>query len=140
MKNDAQDTLGFIPPPSIRTPKKSPLEKDVEARLRDRIKAAGGVSWKFVSPNNRGVSDRVALINGRTIYIEVKRDGGKMSALQKSFAEKITINGGEYALVEGMQGVDDFIKTIRDEAQWWHTHVQPLRELLTSFNFSIKFK
>ena len=140
MENDAQDTPGFIPPPSIRTPKKSPLEKEVEARLRDRIKAAGGVSWKFVSPNNRGVSDRIALINGRTIYIEVKRDGGKLSALQRSFADKIIANGGEFALVEGMQGVDDFINTIRDEGQWWQTHVQPLRELLTSFNFSMKFK
>ena len=134
MENDAQDTPGFIPPPSILTPKKPPLEKEVEARLRDRIKAAGGVSWKFSSPNNRGVSDRVALINGRTIYIEVKRDGGKMSALQKAFMQKILDNGGEFALVEGMQGVDDFIKTIKRENDWWLNLTQVNRRMITSFS------
>ena len=138
MENDAQDTPGFIPPPSIRTPKKPPLEKEVEARLRDRIKAAGGVSWKFVSPNNRGVSDRVALINGRTIYIEVKRDGGKMSALQKAFMQKVLDNGGEFALVEGMGGVDDFVKKIKAERNWWIACVQSARELITSFSKVLK--
>ena len=134
MKNDAQDTPGFIPPPSIKIPKKSPLEKEVEARLRDRIKAAGGASWKFVSPNNRGVSDRIALIQGRTIYIEVKRDGGKLSTLQRSFMEKVLDNGGEYALVEGMQGVDDFIKTIKREKAWFKQCVQVARVMITSFS------
>ena len=133
MENDAQDTPGFIPPPSILTPKKPPLEKEVEARLRDRIKAAGGVSWKFSSPNNRGVSDRIALINGRTIYIEVKRDGGKMSALQKAFMQKILDNGGEFALVEGMQGVDDFIEEVKSEGAWWSKFVQANRLMVRPF-------
>ena len=134
MLNDAKDAPGFRPPSSIKIPKKSPLEKVVEARLRDRIKAAGGVSWKFVSPNNRGVSDRVALINGRTIYIEVKRDGGKMSPLQKTFMQKVLDNGGEFALVEGMSGVDEFIKTIKVESKWWGACVQAHRKMVTSFS------
>ena len=134
MLNDAEDAPDFQPPPSIRIPKKPPLEKEVEARLRTRIKAAGGVSWKFVSPNNRGVSDRVALINGRTIYIEVKRDGEKMTALQKVFMHKVLDNGGEFALVEGMSGVDDFIATIKTESKWWASCVQAHRTMITSFN------
>ena len=41
------------------------LEKDIEKYLRDEIKKVGGIAYKFVSPGNSGVPDRLVLLPGR---------------------------------------------------------------------------
>jgi len=92
--------------------KKDPLEKDVEKRFHRKIIKAGGISWKFVSPNNRGVCDRIVLWQGRTIFVEMKRTKGKMSDLQKVFRDKVLNNGGEFACVYGNAGTDEFIRML----------------------------
>jgi len=99
----------------IKSKKKPPFEKQVEQRLVQKVKQMGGQCWKFSSPNNRGVSDRIVLLNGRVIFIEVKRDKGKMTVTQKRFEKKILENLGEFVCVTGYQGVDDFIKVLRNE-------------------------
>ena len=40
-------------------------EKDIEKYLRDEIKKVGGIAYKFVSPGNSGVPDRLVLLPGR---------------------------------------------------------------------------
>jgi len=120
-------------PDVIKKAKKAPLEKHVEARLVARVKAAGGISWKFVSVNNRGVSDRIVLIDGRTIYTELKRDGGKMTPLQKVFRQKVLDNGGEYALVEGMDGVDAFMKKLKADGSMWRTFAHSVWAMIVKF-------
>ena len=97
---------------NIKVVKKDPLEKDVEKRFSLNIKAANGHSWKFVSPNNRGVCDRVVLYHGRTIFVEIKRIKGKMSELQKVFRQKVLDNGGEFACVYGNDGTDEFMRSL----------------------------
>lgn len=41
-------------------------EKELEARFRERVKAAGGRAYKFVSPGNSGVPDRLVVLPGGT--------------------------------------------------------------------------
>ena len=44
-------------------------ESEIEARLVRGVKALGGVAYKFVSPGNVGVPDRlVVLPGGRVIF------------------------------------------------------------------------
>lgn len=120
MENDSQQNLfDDNVPPSIRQTKSSPLEKQVEKRLMRAVSRIGGVSWKFVSENNRGVSDRIVLYNGRTIFVEVKREKGKLSELQKVFGHKIFDNKGEFVVVEGYAGVDAFAKRLQLENAMW---------------------
>jgi hypothetical protein len=38
------------------------MEKHIEAYLVRKVKDLGGVAYKFVSPANRGVSDRVVAL------------------------------------------------------------------------------
>lgn len=106
-------------PKVIKNDPKAKLEKDVEARFRLRIAKAGGTSWKFVSPSNRGVSDRIVLFYGRTIYVEMKRTGGKMTPKQELFRQKVLDNGGEFACVEGDAGTDAFIKELNANVHWY---------------------
>ena len=58
-------------------------EKDIEEHLRDEIKAIGGKAYKFVSPGNNGVPDRlITLPGGTAIFVELKAPGKKSTALQ----------------------------------------------------------
>lgn len=58
-------------------------ESAIEAYLRDRVKELGGKAYKFVSPGNTGVPDRlVCLPGGRVIFVELKAPGKKPTAMQ----------------------------------------------------------
>ncbi|HFZ1920597.1 TPA: VRR-NUC domain-containing protein [Serratia marcescens] len=53
-------------------------ESTIERHLVARVKAAGGIAYKFVSPGLRGVPDRVVLLpGGRIIFVECKAPGEK---------------------------------------------------------------
>lgn len=39
------------------------LEKDIEAHLTKKVKVAGGVAYKFTSPQRRSVPDRLVLLD-----------------------------------------------------------------------------
>ena len=117
-------------PEIITQSKRTPLEKDVEQRLHRKVKSIGGQSWKFVSINNRGVSDRIVLIAGRCVFVELKRTGGKLSPLQKTFRDKVVANGGEFALVEGFDGVDRFVEKLKKERSMFETYLGALRQLV----------
>ena len=58
-------------------------EKDIEEYLRDQVKTIGGKAYKFVSPGNNGVPDRlIALPGGLVVFVETKAPGKKSTVLQ----------------------------------------------------------
>lgn len=69
----------------------TPLEKEIERKLRQKIEKHGGLCLKFVCPGWAGVPDRIILLpGGRVIFAELKRPkGGKLSSLQKWWAKKL---------------------------------------------------
>jgi hypothetical protein len=83
------------------------LEKEIEAYFVKSVKSLGGKAYKFNSLSNRGVSDRIAVLpNGETWFVELKRDGGKLSALQKLFAEDMRKLNQNYACLWNKENVD----------------------------------
>jgi len=61
------------------------LEKTLERKLTETIKAVGGISPKLICPGFDGMPDRIALLpGGRLAFIEVKRPGMKPRPLQIS--------------------------------------------------------
>lgn len=87
------------------------LEKRIEKYLVDQVKKAGGRAYKFSSPANRGVSDRIVLLAGRIWFVELKTLGGKQSPLQKVFQEEVESLGFEYVLLWTKDQIDGFIKS-----------------------------
>lgn len=86
------------------------LEKQIEAHLVKRVKALGGEAYKFTSPAHRGVADRVVCLpNGSTWFVELKRDGGRLSALQEVFAKDMARLNQNYACLWSKEDVDRFI-------------------------------
>ena len=60
------------------------LEKDLERKIVIKAKKLGYLTYKFVSPSNRGVPDRIFISeNGKLFFVEFKSKKGKLSELQK---------------------------------------------------------
>lgn len=84
------------------------LEKRIEKRLVDGIKKLGGRAYKFISPGNAGVPDRVVILpDKQPIFIELKAEKGKLTELQKNQLKKLVDLGQR---VEVLYGVDDVIR------------------------------
>lgn len=86
------------------------LEKDIEKYFVKCVQAVGGKAYKFVSPSNRGVSDRVVCFaDGSTHFVELKREGGKLSPLQQMFASDMRALNQNYACLWSKKDVDEWI-------------------------------
>ena len=58
-------------------------EKVLERKLCKAIKDMGGRAYKFVSPNQRGVPDRLCILpKGISFFVELKTTGKKPTKLQ----------------------------------------------------------
>ena len=89
-------------------------EKDIETYLRDQVKTIGGKAFKFVSPGNNGVPDRlVCLPGGRAVFVELKAPGKKTTNLQRAQHERLKALGFRVWVVDSKAGVDYFIEEFR---------------------------
>lgn len=85
------------------------LEKDIEKLFRDEIKKAGGKAYKFTSPGNDGVPDRIVMLpGGRIVFVELKTDTGKLSKLQELQCRQIAELGQTARVLHGLAEVRDF--------------------------------
>ena len=85
-------------------------ESTIEKYLVAQIKLRGGMAYKFTSPAHRGVADRVVcLADGQTWFVELKAPSGRLSELQKIFAEDMAKMNQKYACIWSKEQVDDFI-------------------------------
>lgn len=90
-------------------------ERNIEAYLRDRIKAAGGIAWKWVSPGNSGVPDRIVIApGGRIVFVELKAPGKKPTALQQVQQERLRSLGCDVRVIDSREGVDELIRELME--------------------------
>ncbi len=90
------------------------IEKDVEQHLVKRVKEIGGRAYKFVSPGNSGVPDRlVCLPGGTATFVELKSPSGKLTVLQERQIEKLDKLGHTTFILNSKEAVDRFIDTCK---------------------------
>ncbi|MCL6598978.1 MAG: VRR-NUC domain-containing protein [Alicyclobacillus macrosporangiidus] len=83
----------------------------METYLRDRVKALGGRAYKFVSPGNAGVPDRLVLLPGaRAVFVELKAPGRRPTQLQVVQQQRIATLGFDVRVVDSLEGVDELIR------------------------------
>jgi len=89
------------------------LEKEIENYFVWTVEHAGGRTYKFKSPTQRGVSDRLACMpDGSTWFVELKRPkGGKLSPLQVIFRDDVLDLHQKYALLNTKEKIDEWVKT-----------------------------
>lgn len=95
-------------------------EKEIEKKLVEGVRKIGGVAFKFVSPGNDGVPDRiVALPGGRIAFVELKTEVGRLSGRQKIQIERLTRMGFEVQVLYGADQVADFLAKVKKEVEWY---------------------
>lgn len=85
-------------------------EKEIETYLRDRVRQIGGIAYKFVSPGNDGVPDRlVCLPGGISVFVELKAPGQHARPLQIHQQGRLKRLGFRVDVIDSKAQVDDWI-------------------------------
>ena len=85
-------------------------ERDVERYLRERVKQLGGRAYKFVSPGNNGVPDRIVMLpGGKLFFVELKAPGKETTALQDAQIDRISKMGQDVFVVDSKEKVDNIL-------------------------------
>lgn len=85
-------------------------ERDIEQYLGLRVKAMGGISYKFTSPGRVGVPDRiVALPDSRLVFVELKAPGKKPEAHQLREHARLRALGQRVEVIDSLAGVEGLL-------------------------------
>lgn len=88
-------------------------ESAIEARLVREVKKRGGLCYKFTSPGNPGVPDRIVILpGGATIYVELKTEIGRLAKIQKWQIEELRRRGAVVRVLKGMDQVLAFLEEV----------------------------
>ena len=86
------------------------LERDVENYLKQQVKKLGGLSYKFVSPGQRGVPDQIVILSGGVFFVEVKKADGALRATQEVQISKMLQHHARVFVVWSKENVDKALK------------------------------
>lgn len=85
-------------------------ESSVESYLVKRVELMGGRCYKFTSPGQAGVADRIVILPGRPIaFLELKRLGEKPRPLQQKFIRDMRKLGQVADWTDTQEGVERFL-------------------------------
>ena len=88
-------------------------ENKVEKYLDKEVKKLGGLTRKWVSPGRDGVPDRICILNGSVMFVEVKTVDGKLSPTQEREQQRLRDAGAAVFTVYGEEGVDEWVQSIK---------------------------
>ncbi len=85
-------------------------ESEIEKKLAILVRKLGGLCFKFVSPGNPGVPDRIIInTKGQTIYVELKTKIGVLSKRQKYQIDRMHKQGADVRVVSGWDEAEKLV-------------------------------
>lgn len=81
-------------------------ESVIEKHLSTSIKALGGMCIKL---QGIGLTDRLVLMNGKCFFVELKRENGKLSAVQQVMQRKLRACGMTVVTLYSKEEIDEWI-------------------------------
>lgn len=94
--------------------KKTPLENRVEKALVSAVKSIGGKCIKMIPTYEAGIPDRLVLYKGRTIFVELKKEGQNPRKLQMLYMKELNDIGFETQVIDSVDEVKKFIIYLGD--------------------------
>lgn len=88
-------------------------ESSIEKKLVMLVKQRGGLCYKFVSPGNPGVPDRIIITPaGRTVYVELKTENGRLANIQQWQIKEMQKRGADVRVAKGLPQVIELIDEV----------------------------
>ena len=88
-------------------------ESAIEAWMVRAVRSRGGLCYKWVSPGTTGVPDRIVILpGGRTIYVELKTEVGRLSEIQKHIHAELRKRGADVRTLYGLDQVKAFVEEV----------------------------
>ena len=86
------------------------LERNIERKLVNGVKAMGGIAYKWVSPGNTGVPDRLVIFpDGKVEFVELKTEANKPTPLQLAQMRKLASKNCTVCVLRGEKAVDEYL-------------------------------
>ena len=86
-------------------------EKRLEANLRDRLRALGGLALKLPAIHHAGLPDRLCLLpDGVAFFVEVKSTGENLRPLQKVCHETLRRMGFAVYVIYSTEGLNEILR------------------------------
>jgi hypothetical protein len=79
-------------------------ESLIESKCCQWAKAQGWLSYKFVSPSQSGVPDRLFIRNAQVVFVEFKATGEQLRPLQVRVIDKMRANGATVHVIDSVEG------------------------------------
>ena len=91
-------------------------EASIKKSLRLKLKQIGCLFYKWVSPGNNGVPDRIVITpDGSVIFVELKTSRGNLSPDQHVQIRRLAKNHARVVVIYGKQDADNFVR----EIEYW---------------------
>ena len=86
-------------------------ENDIKTQVKQYLDLRGWYHFPILQGLGSfdGIPDRIAIKDGRTLYLEIKKPSGTQSPAQIDFERNIKLQKGEYYLIDDL---DSLIKII----------------------------
>lgn len=89
------------------------LEKEIEKVLVQEVRKLGGRAYKWISPGNDGVPDRIVIFPNRPpVFLELKTERGRLTSLQRVQGKRLLELGQD---VKTVYGIGELALFFRDE-------------------------
>ena len=88
-------------------------ESGIEAHFCHTLRKHGFLTWKFTSPQNPGVPDRLIVTpQGVVWFVEFKAVGGRVSELQRHTIFQLVRRGVNVKIIEGWNEAKAFAEEL----------------------------
>lgn len=90
-------------------------ERQIETYLKSSVERIGGLTRKYISPGCAGVPDRLVFYKGKIFLVELKTQGGILSAVQHVEIKRMAQVGIPVIIISSKTEVDRFMKDLVDD-------------------------
>lgn len=86
------------------------LERNIERKLVNGVKVLGGIAYKWVSPGNTGVPDRIVIFpDGKIEFVELKTETNKPTPLQLAQMKRLKQKHCVVYVLRGEKAVNEYL-------------------------------
>ena len=94
------------------------IESKIEKRFKDQVRRRGGKAFKFISPGEAGMPDRIVILpGGVVVFAELKAPGKDLRPLQEFQVKQLRQMGVKVFKIDSEEAIQDFIREVFEDEE-----------------------